>query len=78
MPTRAGCGRSPTSGKLTPVEVQIGLSDGILTEITGGDIQEGRRRRDRRSAAGATAATGDVNPFAPPRFGGRRGRNRPQ
>jgi HlyD family secretion protein len=62
----------PDSAKLRPIEVQIGLSDGAFTEITGGDIKE-----DDEIVVGeqqATASTGEVtNPFAPPRFGGRRG-----
>jgi HlyD family secretion protein len=59
-------------GKLQPVEVQVGLSDGALTEITSGDVHEGDEfvTGEARPVA---AASGEVNnPFAPPRFGGRR------
>src|SRR5206468_52140 len=62
------------SGKLKPLEVQIGLSDGVATEIIGGDIQEGDDVVTGEARPGAIATTGDVNPFAPPRFGGRRPR----
>jgi HlyD family secretion protein len=61
-------------GKLQQVDVQIGLSDGALTEITGGDVHEGDEfvTGEARPVA---AASGEVNnPFAPPRFGGRRPR----
>ena len=62
------------SGKLKPLEVQIGLSDGVLTEITGGDIQEDDDVVTGEARPGAPTATGEVNPFGPPRFGGRRPR----
>jgi HlyD family secretion protein len=60
------------NGKLKPIEVQIGISDGVVTEITGGDVKEGDEFASGELKPGATAASGDVNPFAPPRFGGRR------
>jgi HlyD family secretion protein len=59
------------NGKLKPVEVQIGISDGVVTEITGGDVKEGDEFASGELKPGA-AATGEVNPFGPPRFGGRR------
>jgi HlyD family secretion protein len=62
------------SGKLKPLEVQIGLSDGVVTEISGGDVQEGDDVVTGEARPGAVTSTGDVNPFAPPRFGGRRPR----
>jgi HlyD family secretion protein len=61
------------SGKLKPIEVQTGLSDGVLTEITSGDVQEDDDVVTGEARPG-TASTGDVNPFGPPRFGGRRPR----
>jgi HlyD family secretion protein len=62
------------SGKLKPLEVQIGLSDGVVTEITGGGVQEGDDVVTGEARPGAVSATGDVNPFGPPKFGGRRPR----
>jgi HlyD family secretion protein len=62
------------NGKLKPVEVQIGISDGVVTEITGGDVKEGDEFVSGEEKPGATAANGDVNPFAPLRFGRRRPR----
>jgi len=59
-------------GKLKPIEVQIGISDGVVTEITGGDVKEGDEFASGELKPGAAAATGEVNPFGPPRFGGRR------
>ena len=41
----------PESGKLRGVDVQIGVSDGTSTEITGGDIKEGDEVVDRRAAS---------------------------
>ena len=50
-----------------PVKVRIGLSDGLMTEITGGDLQEGTpviigETHDNNSAGGTT------NPFTPQMF----------
>jgi HlyD family secretion protein len=62
------------SGKLKPLEVQIGLSDGVVTEIIGGEVQEGDDVVTGEARPGAVTSTGDVNPFGPPKFGGRRPR----
>jgi HlyD family secretion protein len=56
--------------KLKPVDVEIGVSDGNSTEITGGDIKEGDEVVVGEQQA--VAATGDVNPFAPTFRRGRR------
>jgi HlyD family secretion protein len=50
-----------------PVKVRIGLSDGLMTEITGGDLQEGTpviigETHDNNSGGGTT------NPFTPQMF----------
>jgi len=50
-----------------PVKVRTGLSDGLMTEITGGDLQEGTpviigETHDNNSAGGTT------NPFTPQMF----------
>jgi HlyD family secretion protein len=50
-----------------PVKVRIGLSDGTMTEITGGDLQEGTpvvigESHDNNSSGGTT------NPFTPQMF----------
>jgi HlyD family secretion protein len=62
--------------KLRPVDVQIGLADRAFTEITGGELREGDEIvvGEARAAAGDTAGGEVTNPFAPPRFGGRRPR----
>jgi HlyD family secretion protein len=62
--------------KLSPVEVQIGISDRAFTEITGGDLHEGDEVvvGEARASASGTAGGEVTNPFAPPRFGGRRPR----
>jgi HlyD family secretion protein len=61
--------------KLRPVEVQTGLSDLAFTEITTDQLHEGDEivTGEARQGAAPTAG-GEVNPFAPPRFGGRRPR----
>jgi HlyD family secretion protein len=59
----------PTGGKLRPVAVDIGLSDGVYTEIVGGPLQAG----DAVAVGIDTSAAGNVaNPFVPQMFGGRR------
>src|SRR4051812_45328592 len=63
----------PESGKLRGVDVQLGVSDGTSTEITGGDIKEGDEVVAGEAQAVA-AGGGEVNPFAPTfRRGGSRG-----
>ena len=54
----------PDTGKLRGVDVQLGVSDGTSTEITGGDIKEGD---DIVAGEAQTVAAGggEVNPFAP-------------
>jgi HlyD family secretion protein len=64
------------SHKLRGVDVELGASDGTLTEITGGDIKEGDEVVIGEQQT--VAATGDVNPFAPTfRKGGGGGGRRP-
>ncbi|HEX4413032.1 MAG TPA: efflux RND transporter periplasmic adaptor subunit [Lacipirellulaceae bacterium] len=53
----------PDSHKLRAIDIEIGASDGTSTEIAGGDIKEGEEVVSGEQQA--TAATGDVNPFAP-------------
>jgi HlyD family secretion protein len=55
-------------GFVRPVKVRIGLSDGLMTEVVGGDVQQGAA-----VVVGESRATGDAgakNPFAPKLFGG--------
>jgi HlyD family secretion protein len=65
----------PGTAKVRLVEVQTGLSDGSFTEITSDELHEGDEVvvGEARQVA-AAAPSGEVNPFAPPRFRG----NRPQ
>jgi HlyD family secretion protein len=55
-----------------PIDVVVGMTDGVSTEITGEGIEEGLDVAigQKRAAAGAAEVN---NPFAPPRFrGGKR------
>ena len=62
--------RIEDGGYVRPVKVQIGLSDGIQTEIVGGDLKEGATVVI--GEARANAAGGTSNPFAPKMFGGKK------
>ena len=53
-----------------PVAVELGLSDGLTTEITGGDVHEGEPVVVGESAR--TESEGEASPFAPRLFGGGR------
>jgi HlyD family secretion protein len=53
-----------------PVAVQVGLSDGLSTEITNGDLHEGEPVVVGES--GAQEGEGEASPFAPRPFGGGR------
>jgi HlyD family secretion protein len=53
-----------------PVPVQVGLSDGLTTEITSGDLREGEPLVVGERAA--TEGEGEASPFAPRLFGGGR------
>jgi len=58
------------NGKLRPVPLQLGLSDGNLTEVVAGNLTP-----DTAVVVGETrsgAAPEASNPFAPPRFGGKK------
>jgi HlyD family secretion protein len=57
-------------GYVRPVKVQTGLSDGLSTEIVGGDIEEGAAVVVGESRAGD--GSGTTNPFAPKMFSGRK------
>jgi len=53
-----------------PVAVQVGLSDGLTTEITSGDVHEGQPVVLGESAG--AEGEGEASPFAPRLFGGGR------
>jgi HlyD family secretion protein len=53
-----------------PIEVRPGLSDGVSTEITGKDVEEGMQVVIREVQAGSEAAS--ATPFTPQLFGGGR------
>jgi HlyD family secretion protein len=55
---------------LLPIKVQTGVSDGSFTEILGGNVQEGTVVVVGERRANETAEVN--NPFAPPRFGGKK------
>lgn len=64
-------------GLVRPIEVTVGVSDGLMTEISGGDVKEGMRvivgeddagsGSDAQEASGESASDGDntSNPFLP-------------
>jgi HlyD family secretion protein len=58
------------SGFVRPIKVRTGLSDGLVTEIVGGDLEEGAA-----VVVGETRVNnggGASNPFAPKMFGGKK------
>jgi HlyD family secretion protein len=57
-------------GWLRPLEVDVGLSDGLQTEITGGELREGHRVVIGEELP--AEAEGAASPFAPQIFGGGR------
>ncbi|HMN39908.1 MAG TPA: efflux RND transporter periplasmic adaptor subunit [Phycisphaerales bacterium] len=59
-------------GQPQPVHVQPGLSDGVMTEVSGGGLTEGQEVIVGEQTAEQTAAAGGTNPFAPQMFRGRR------
>jgi HlyD family secretion protein len=58
-------------GFVRPIKVKIGQSDGVVTEIVGGEVKEGTDVviGEQRQNGEETATT---NPFAPQMFGGRK------
>lgn len=44
------------NGTLQPVKVKLGMSDGLVTELVSGDVQEGDRIATTAAGAGASAA----------------------
>lgn len=60
-------------GNIRPVEVRVGISDGLMTAIESTEIQEGELVVVGEVVAGAPTSS-TTNPFAPPNpFGGGRG-----
>jgi HlyD family secretion protein len=59
-------------GFVRPIKVQTGLSDGLNTEIVGGDIQEGAAVVIGESRASDNGGGAGNNPFAPKMFGGKK------
>jgi multidrug efflux pump subunit AcrA (membrane-fusion protein) len=54
--------------KVRPVEVRTGLSDGLMTEITGGDLKQGQQIIIGVQPVGRKAPAGGretANPFMP-------------
>jgi HlyD family secretion protein len=67
-------------GKLQKLEVQIGLSDGLHTAITAGDLREGDEVVTGVLPPASSSSSGPTNPFMPgrpPGGGGGGGRPRP-
>lgn len=60
-------------GRLVAVEVQIGLSDGLLSAVSGGDLAEGDEVVTGQVPLASASASGSTNPFLPgrPSGGGR-------
>jgi HlyD family secretion protein len=65
-------------GALTAIPVTVGLTDGQLTEVTGGDLASGAQRvvgaGDESAAAAGPAQASTVEGHPPVLMGGRRGR----
>lgn len=58
-------------GKARPVSVELGLTDGNMTEVTAGDLQPGAAVIVGEIRVAAASANADAaNPFAPPKMGG--------
>lgn len=57
-------------GFVRPLEVHVGLTDGVLTEVSGDDLREGQHIVVGESSPEQAEAT--TSPFAPRMFGGRR------
>jgi HlyD family secretion protein len=57
------------NGKLRPIQVELGLTDGTMTEVTGGDLPEGLAVVVGEARAGAAPSAGE-NPFAQKMVGG--------
>src|SRR5262249_48271773 len=56
------------NGKLRPIVLQLGLTDGNMTEVVSGDLPQGTAVVVGEVRAGAASEAS--NPFAPPRLGG--------
>jgi HlyD family secretion protein len=56
--------------KVYPVDVEVGLTDGVQSEITGGDLQPGMEVVLGEEIAEVSTET--TNPLAPPRFRGKK------
>jgi HlyD family secretion protein len=62
------------NGKVRPVTVQLGLTDGNQTEVLGGEIQPGMKLVVSENRGKASSSTDATNPFAPPKAsGGKKG-----
>ena len=59
------------SGELVPVRVQTGVSDGAMTAVVEGDLNEGDQVVTGMAMQGTTTAQASTSPLLP--FGGRRG-----
>ncbi len=63
-----------SEGGPRPVEVKVGISDGLLTAVESGDLKDGDQVIVGEAVAGGPGASGTTNPFAPANpFGGRPG-----
>lgn len=60
-------------GKIRPVSIQLGLTDGNVTEVTAGELQPGAAVVVGEIRAGAAPGSdGGANPFAPKMGGGKK------
>ncbi|MCE9562068.1 MAG: efflux RND transporter periplasmic adaptor subunit [Planctomycetes bacterium] len=60
----------PANGSVRRVEIRTGLTDGLVTEVIGGELVEGQEAVV--SEATQTGAGGTTNPFTPNIFGGKK------
>jgi HlyD family secretion protein len=63
------------SGFVRPIRVHVGMTDGLNTEVQGDQLQEGMNvvlGEQRQSGGSGPGGGGDVNPFAPKLFSGKK------
>ncbi len=65
-------GHSDPAGKLKPIPVQVGISDGASTQIISDILKEGDKIVIGQEGIAVSTNNQEVNPFLPRMGGGRR------
>ena len=60
------------NGFLRPIKIRLGLTDGNMTEVADGKLQEGTPVVVGEGRAAAAGGDDGANPFAPKMFGGKK------